>query len=50
MNGKKVETPVKSIISGRTIKPSGTLLNPQCLQHFYQYQKIEELVEPRAKL
>ncbi|KAJ4863654.1 AMP-binding enzyme domain-containing protein [Trichoderma breve] len=50
VNGKKVETPVKSIISGRAIKPSGTLLNPQCLQHFYQYQKIEELVEPRAKL
>ncbi|UKZ72591.1 hypothetical protein TrVFT333_000223 [Trichoderma virens FT-333] len=50
VNGKKVEMPVKSIISGKTIKPSGTLLNPQCLEHFYQYQKIEELTEPRAKL
>ncbi|KAL6897593.1 hypothetical protein GGI43DRAFT_97539 [Trichoderma evansii] len=50
VNGKKVELPVKSIISGRTIKPSGTLLNPQSLDHFYQYQKIEELEEPRAKL
>ncbi|KAL7941745.1 hypothetical protein V8C42DRAFT_355202 [Trichoderma barbatum] len=50
VNGKKVEMPVKSIISGKTIKPSGTLLNPQCLDHFYQYQKIEELAEPRAKL
>lgn len=50
MNGKKVELPVKSIISGKTIKPSGTLLNPQSLDHFYQYQKIEELEEPRAKL
>ncbi|RFU79248.1 acetoacetyl- synthase [Trichoderma arundinaceum] len=50
VNGKKVELPVKSIISGKTIKPSGTLLNPQSLNHFYRYQKIEELEEPRAKL
>ncbi|KAL6879250.1 acetoacetate-CoA ligase [Trichoderma novae-zelandiae] len=50
VNGKKVEMPVKKIISGQTIKPSGTLLNPQCLDHFYRYQKIEELEEPRAKL
>ncbi|KAH6611565.1 acetoacetyl- synthase [Trichoderma cornu-damae] len=50
VNGKKVELPVKSIISGKTIKPSGTLLNPQSLDHFYQYQKVEELEEPRAKL
>lgn len=50
VNGKKVELPVKSIISGKTIKPSGTLLNPQSLDHFYQYQNIEELEEPRARL
>ncbi|KAM0264286.1 hypothetical protein ACHAQJ_000775 [Trichoderma viride] len=50
VNGKKVEMPVKSIISGKNIKPSGTLLNPQSLDHFYRYQKIEELEEPRAKL
>lgn len=50
VNGKKVEMPVKIIISGETVKPSGTLLNPQCLDHFYRYQKIEELEEPRAKL
>ena len=28
VNGKKVELPVKHIISGSSIKPSGTLLNP----------------------
>ncbi|KAL7940014.1 hypothetical protein V8C42DRAFT_357709 [Trichoderma barbatum] len=50
INGKKVELPVKSIISGSIIKPSGTLLNPHSLNHFYQYQKIEELEEPRVKL
>ncbi|TFA98824.1 Acetoacetyl-CoA synthetase [Trichoderma ghanense] len=50
VNGKKVEMPVKKIISGERVKPSGTLLNPQCLDHFYRYQKIEELEEPRAKL
>ena len=36
VNGKKVELPVKHIISGRKIKPSGTLLNPQSLEYFYR--------------
>ncbi|KAH7318443.1 hypothetical protein B0I35DRAFT_409335 [Stachybotrys elegans] len=50
VNGKKVELPVKQILSGKTIKASGTLLNPNSLDYFYQFQKIEELTEPRAKL
>lgn len=50
MNGKKVELPVKKIISGETIKPSGTLLNPQSLEYYYRFQKIEDLEEPSAKL
>ncbi|ODA79754.1 hypothetical protein RJ55_05348 [Drechmeria coniospora] len=50
VNGKKVELPVKNIISGRTVKPSGTLLNPNSLGFFYQFQKIEDLAEPQAKL
>jgi acetoacetyl-CoA synthetase len=50
VNGKKVELPVKSIISGKTVKPSGTLLNPESLQFFYRFQKVEELAEPAAKL
>ncbi|KFA55046.1 hypothetical protein S40293_03497 [Stachybotrys chartarum IBT 40293] len=50
VNMKKVELPVKQIISGKEIKVSGTLLNPQSLDFFYQFQKIEEVVGPRAKL
>ncbi|KAM5342417.1 hypothetical protein ACJ41O_013383 [Fusarium nematophilum] len=52
VNGKKVELPVKQIISGHTVKPSGTLLNPKSLEYFYQFQKIEEVVGKglRAKL
>lgn len=51
VNGKKVELPVKHIISGRTVKPSGTLLNPQSLDYFYRFQKVEELVSaPKSKL
>ena len=50
VNGKKVELPIKAIISGKTVKPSGTLLNPQSLDFYYRFQKIEDLVEPQAKL
>lgn len=50
VNGKKVELPVKQIISGKTIKASGTLLNPKSLEFFYRFQKIEELAEPQSKL
>lgn len=50
VNGKKVELPVKKIICGKTVKPSGTLLNPESLDYFYRFQKIEDLVEPQAKL
>ncbi|KAL3957474.1 hypothetical protein ACCO45_008052 [Purpureocillium lilacinum] len=47
---QKVELPVKSIISGKTVKPSGTLLNPKSLEFFYQFQKIEDVAPPQAKL
>ncbi|TQV93116.1 acetoacetyl-CoA synthase [Cordyceps javanica] len=50
VNGKKVELPVKKIVCGKTVKPSGTLLNPDSLDYFYRFQKIEELAEPQAKL
>ncbi|KAF4120546.1 acetoacetyl-CoA synthetase [Geosmithia morbida] len=51
VNGKKVELPVKHIISGRTVKPSGTLLNPQSLEYFYRFQDVEKLASgPQAKL
>ena len=50
MNLKKVELPVKQIVSGKTIKPSGTLLNPQSLDYYYQFAKVEEVVKKQEKL
>ncbi|KAK0739544.1 hypothetical protein B0T21DRAFT_436504 [Apiosordaria backusii] len=50
INLKKVELPVKQIVSGQTIKASGTLANPQSLEFYYQFAKVEELVGPREKL
>ena len=50
INLKKVELPVKQIVSGQTIKASGTLANPQSLDYYYQFAKVEELVGPKEKL
>ncbi|KAI1262558.1 acetoacetate-CoA ligase [Xylariaceae sp. FL1019] len=50
VNLKKVELPVKQIVSGHVIKPSGTLLNPKSLDYYYQFAKVEELVSPKEKL
>ncbi|KAJ5628089.1 acetoacetyl-CoA synthase, partial [Penicillium lividum] len=50
VNMKKVELPVKQIVSGKTMKPSGTLLNPESLHYYYQFAKIEEVVQAKAKL
>ncbi|KAM0335683.1 hypothetical protein ACHAQA_000732 [Verticillium albo-atrum] len=50
VNLKKVELPVKQIVSGHTIKPSGTLLNPKSLDFYYQFAKVEELVAGKGKL
>ncbi|KAK1027294.1 hypothetical protein LTR33_017504, partial [Friedmanniomyces endolithicus] len=50
INLKKVELPVKQLVSGKTIKPSDTLANGKCLEFYYQFSKIEELVQPRSKL
>ncbi|KAL2179040.1 uncharacterized protein P884DRAFT_219966 [Thermothelomyces heterothallicus CBS 202.75] len=50
VNLKKVELPVKQIVSGRIIKPSGTLANPKSLDYYYQFAKVEELVGPKEKL
>lgn len=38
---------MKQIVSGRIIKPSGTLLNPQSLQYYYQFAKVEEPVKSK---
>jgi acetoacetyl-CoA synthetase len=50
VNLKKVELPVKQIVSGRIIKPSGTLLNPESLEYYYKFAKVEELVDIKSKL
>ena len=50
VNLKKVELPVKQIVSGTRIKPSGTLLNPESLDYYYQFAKVEELVNTKSKL
>lgn len=50
INLKKVELPVKQIVSGKTIKPSDTLANKDCLNYYYQFAKVEELVPPQSKL
>ena len=41
MNGKKIEIAVKQIVSGSTMKPSGTVANPDSLKLYYKYQEIE---------
>lgn len=50
VNLKKVELPVKQIVSGRKIKASGTLLNPQSLDFYYKFVDVERLIEPKSKL
>ncbi|KAF2769165.1 acetyl-CoA synthetase-like protein [Teratosphaeria nubilosa] len=50
INLKKVELPVKQIVSGKVIKPSDTLANKDCLKYYYQFAKVEDLIQPRSKL
>jgi acetoacetyl-CoA synthetase len=50
INLKKVELPVKQIVSGMKIKPSDTLANKDCLQFYEQFAKVEELIESKSKL
>ena len=40
MNNKKIEIAVKQIVSGSTIKPSGTVANPQSLNLYYKYKDL----------
>ncbi|KAL4802939.1 hypothetical protein BDV18DRAFT_145881 [Aspergillus unguis] len=47
VNLKKVELPVKQIVSGKKIKASGTLLNPESLEYYYQFVDVEKLVKSK---
>jgi len=40
INLKKVELPVKRIVSGHILKPSDTLANKDCLNFYYQFAKV----------
>jgi acetoacetyl-CoA synthetase len=44
VNLKKVELPVKQIVSGRIIKPSGTLANPESLRYYERFAKVEDVI------
>ncbi|KAF8518775.1 acetoacetate-CoA ligase [Gautieria morchelliformis] len=55
VNNKKIEIAVKQIVSGSTVKPSGTVANPEAFNQYYQYVGLEKIVKetkrtPRAKL
>ena len=55
MLAQKVEIAVKKIVSGTTLKPSGTVANPESFGHYYKYVELEKLVgdvmrKRRAKL
>ncbi|TPX55051.1 hypothetical protein PhCBS80983_g05642 [Powellomyces hirtus] len=42
VNGKKVEVAVKRIISGETLIPSGTLVNPESLKLYYNLPELQD--------
>ncbi|KAI1981948.1 hypothetical protein LOZ53_000800 [Ophidiomyces ophidiicola] len=46
INGKKVETPVKRIISGEKVQVSSTVANPKSLSFFEQFTRLE--TQPRT--
>ncbi|KAJ1329236.1 acetoacetyl-CoA synthetase [Microdochium nivale] len=50
INGKKIEIAIKKIVCGETVKPSGTVANPESLKYYYQFAKVEDLLKPKAKL
>lgn len=41
---------MKQIVSGKTIKPSDTLANKECLNYYYQFANVESLAQPKSKL
>ncbi|EMC94869.1 hypothetical protein BAUCODRAFT_141124 [Baudoinia panamericana UAMH 10762] len=46
INGKKVETAVKQVLSGKEVKASNTVLNPETIGFFKRFQDLES--EPKA--
>ncbi|ODV90186.1 hypothetical protein CANCADRAFT_31223 [Tortispora caseinolytica NRRL Y-17796] len=50
VNMKKVEVPIKKILCGERVKPSGTLANPESLEFYYQFVDVEKLLQNQSKL
>ncbi|KAI9024374.1 acetoacetate-CoA ligase [Phycomyces nitens] len=42
INGKKVEVAVKKILSGQTVTPTGTLVNPKSLELYYNIPALKQ--------
>ena len=45
INGKKIEIAVKNVISGKEVKPSSTVQNPETIEWFKRFRELES--EPR---
>nr|POF02592.1 isoform 3 of acetoacetyl-coa synthetase [Quercus suber] len=46
INGKKAETPVKKVISGKDVTPSATISNPESVMWFRRFREMES--EPKG--
>lgn len=46
INGKKVETAIKQVLSGKDVPPSNTVANPEMIAYFARFRGLES--EPRA--
>lgn len=46
INGKKVEIAVKQVLSGKDVKASATVANPETIMYFKKFRDVES--EPRS--
>ncbi|KAJ5620179.1 acetoacetate-CoA ligase [Penicillium lagena] len=50
INGKRVEIAIKQMISGKDVKLSATVQNPEAIECFRQFRDLESNTEGRAKI
>lgn len=50
INGKRVEIAIKQMISGKDVKLSATVQNPEAMKWFRQFRDLESNTEGRAKI
>jgi acetoacetyl-CoA synthetase len=48
VNNKKIEIAVKQIVSGTSLKPSGTVANPDSLKLYHRFYDLEDQPEVKA--